>query len=258
LNRRIWSAVVMVAVGAAEIWVGGTSFALLVICLISVMIWELSAITAPSRRNTPLGMAAIAACSLAVAIFLRADIASAFLMVPALAMALTPRRDRRLSAASAGAIMIAGYGLVMLRDEGGTPVVLWVLGVVIISDVLGYFAGRLIGGPKFWPRISPKKTWSGTIAGWIGAALVGAGFVVMGHANGWLIVLSPLVALAGQLSDIGESWIKRRAGVKDSSNLIPGHGGVMDRFDALTGAVVAVMLIRLVTDLPVPAQLGGG
>ena len=117
---------------------------------------------------------------------------------------------------------------------------------------MGYFAGRSLGGPKFWPAISPKKTWSGTVAGWVGAALVGLGFVVFTGAGWGLIVLSPLVSFAGQMGDIAESWIKRRTGVKDSSRLIPGHGGVLDRFDALIGAVVLVMLLGLILPLPLP------
>jgi phosphatidate cytidylyltransferase len=139
----------------------------------------------------------------------------------------------------------------VLRDEQGVLAFVWLLSVVIVSDVAGYFAGRLLGGPKFWPAISPKKTWSGTVAGWIGAALLALGFVLAGQAGWGLVILSPLVAFAGQMGDIAESWIKRRTGVKDSSNLIPGHGGVMDRFDALTGAMVAVMLLTRFVDLPI-------
>ena len=119
---------------------------------------------------------------------------------------------------------------------------------MVASDVLGYFAGRMLGGPKFWPAISPKKTWSGTVAGWVGAALVGVCFALAGSS--WLLVpLSAVVAFAGQMGDILESWVKRRAGVKDASNLIPGHGGVLDRFDALIGAVVVVMLLGILTPL---------
>lgn len=255
LGRRLVSAAVMIAVGAVEVWLGGPPFAALVILLTAGMVWELSHITAPPRNRTAWVMAALAGLSLLVTFLNTAPLAVALLLVPALALSLTPRRDRRLAAAWAVALMVAGFGLVTLREVAGTGAVLWLILVVIASDVLGYFAGRLIGGPKFWPSLSPKKTWAGTVAGWIGAAGVGAGFVWTGQASPLLILLSPVVAFAGQMGDIGESWLKRRAGVKDASNLIPGHGGLLDRFDALTGAVVAVMALGLVMDLPLPQPM---
>jgi len=252
LRPRVISAVVMVAVGAAEIWLGGPSFALLVVLLTGGMIWELATMTAPVQRNRPLLMAGIAAAALAGALVLRSDLAAALVLVPSIALALTPRRDRRIAAAYAAAIMVSGYGLVVLRDEVGSAAILWLVMVVIASDVAGYFAGRMIGGPKFWPKVSPKKTWSGTVAGWIAAALVGLGFVLAGKGAAVLVLLSPVVALAGQMGDIVESWLKRRAGIKDSSHLIPGHGGLLDRFDALIGATVLVMLLGLfVKNLPI-------
>ncbi|MFN3577636.1 MAG: phosphatidate cytidylyltransferase [Tabrizicola sp.] len=245
LRTRILSAIVMLAVGAVEIWLGGTAFAALVIGLTSVMVWELATMTAPGGRRAPVTIAVTAGAALMLAMVLRSDIAVLFLMVPTLVLILTPRRDRRLSGAYALAIMLAGYGLVELRQTAGDRAILWLVAVVIVSDVLGYFVGRLVGGPKFWPALSPKKTWSGTAAGWVGAGLVGLVFV-LALGTSWLIVpVSALVALAGQMGDIAESWVKRRAGVKDASNLIPGHGGVLDRFDALIGAVVFVLLIGL-------------
>jgi phosphatidate cytidylyltransferase len=252
LRPRVVSAIVMIAVGAAEIWLGGPSFAVLVILMTAGMIWELAAITAPVQKNRPLLMAGIAAAALGGALLLRSDLATSLLMMPPLALALTPRRDRRIAALYAAAIMVAGYGLVVLREEIGTTGILWLVIIVVMSDVAGYFVGRLMGGPKFWPKISPKKTWSGTVAGWVGAALVGLCFVLAGRGDWGLVILSPIVALAGQLGDILESWIKRRAGVKDSSHLIPGHGGLLDRFDALIGATVLVMLLGLFfKDLPI-------
>jgi phosphatidate cytidylyltransferase len=216
------------------------------VVLTGVMIWELATMTAPQRRRSPVTLAVVASLSLLAALVLRTDIAALFLAVPSVAMLLTPRRGRRLAAGYALAIMLAGYGLIDLRQTGGTTLILWLVAVVVASDVLGYFAGRMLGGPKFWERISPKKTWSGTVAGWIGAAVVGLVMVLAAGASWLLVPLSALVAFAGQMGDIAESWVKRRAGVKDASNLIPGHGGVLDRFDALIGAVVAVLALGLV------------
>lgn len=255
LRTRVLSAIIMVAVGAVEIWLGGTAFAALVIVLTALMVWELAVMTAPARQRTPVTLAAVAGVALAAALILRGEVATLFLVVPSAMLVLTPRRDRRLAGAYALMIMLAGFGLVTLRNETGSIAILWLVAVVVASDVLGYFAGRMLGGPKFWERISPKKTWSGTVAGWIGAGAVGLAFWQGGY-GGWLLVpLSMLVAFAGQMGDILESWVKRRSGVKDASDLIPGHGGVLDRFDALIGAVVLVMLVELV--VPVAPVIGG-
>jgi phosphatidate cytidylyltransferase len=257
LRKRVISAVVLIAVGGAEIWLGGPSFAVLVVLLTAAMVWELTRITAPGHENTPLGLAALAAASLGVTLLFPDPVTAAVLLAPALAIALTDRRDRRLTSLYAIAIMIAGYGLIDLRMTAGTPVILWLVLIVVASDVLGYFVGRIVGGPKFWPSVSPKKTWSGTLAGWAGAALVGLGFVLAGFGDLWLLPLSVLIGFAGQMGDVWESWIKRRCGVKDASSLIPGHGGVLDRFDALIGAIVMLILLGLVFDLPLPRSVAG-
>ena len=255
LRPRVISAAVMIAVAAVEIWLGGPAFALMVLLVSGAMIWELARITRPKAASvSALILAALAVAALAGAVWLPSDLSPALLLVPALGLALTPRRDRRIASAYAVAVMVAGYGLVALRDTSAAAL-LWLICVVVASDVLGYFAGRIIGGPKFWPAVSPKKTWSGTAAGWLGAVLVGVGFVLWAGAPWGLVALSPVAAFAGQMGDIAESWIKRRAGVKDSSNLIPGHGGFLDRFDALILAAVAVMALGLVLPLPLP---GGG
>jgi phosphatidate cytidylyltransferase len=114
-----------------------------------------------------------------------------------------------------------------------------------LSDVGGYVAGRIIGGVKFWPSISPKKTWSGTIAGWILTALLGF-FLVQSSGEEWMVAVAVAVAFGAQLGDIAESWIKRRVGVKDSSNLIPGHGGFLDRFDGFIGGAAVLGMISAV------------
>ena len=251
LKPRLISAAAMLTVGAVEIWLGGISFLVLVTLVTALMIWELSSTTAPGRPLVAFIMAAMAALSLILDEGYPSM--SAWLLFPwvVAAVALTPRKEPLAAAVIATAIMVSGHGLFVLRDEAGTAAILWLLGVVIASDVMGYFAGRILGGPKFWPAVSPKKTWSGTVAGWFGAALVGLAFVLAGQGDWPLILMSPLIAFAGQMGDIGESWIKRRTGVKDSSALIPGHGGLMDRFDALTLAMVAVMLLNHIAPLPV-------
>lgn len=250
LRPRILSALVMVAVGAAEIWLGGRPFMILAMALTGGMIWELARLTAPDAKAAALALAGLGALSLLAALQLSGGLTALALLVPAVALAMTPRQYRAIAGFYAAAILITGYALVISRVTNGQSAILWLISVVVVSDVMGYFAGRVLGGPKFWPAISPKKTWSGTVAGWIGASAVGFLFYLGGYGSLWVLALSPLVCLAGQMGDIAESWLKRRTGQKDSSNLIPGHGGLLDRFDALIGATVALMLIGLF--LPVP------
>jgi phosphatidate cytidylyltransferase len=246
LRPRVISAAVMVAVGSVDVWLGGWPLLISIAVLMGVMIWELALLSEPDAPNRAIVM------GIAAAILLFFDEGwpawTGWLLIPILPLMFlaTKHRERRaILALAALAIMVAGKGLFEMRLTEGIAAILWLIGVVIVSDILGYFIGRTVGGPKFWPSISPKKTWSGTLAGWIGAALVGGVFASLGHGSMLLILLSPLIAFAGQMGDIGESWLKRRAGVKDSSHLIPGHGGFLDRFDALIGATVAVVLLDL-------------
>ena len=166
-----------------------------------------------------------------------------FLVVPILG-ALLLKKLRITFFLYALVVMVSGFALVDFRNEFGALWIIWLLLVVIASDVLGYFAGRKFGGPKFWPAISPKKTWSGTVAGWIGAAVIGLVFAIFTDATLILVPLSMIVSFAGQMGDIAESAIKRKTGIKDSSTLIPGHGGLLDRFDALLG-VALVMFVAV-------------
>jgi phosphatidate cytidylyltransferase len=146
--------------------------------------------------------------------------------------------------------ILAGYGLVDLRGDASPLWLVWLVAVVVLTDIAGYFAGRLFGGPKFWPRVSPKKTWSGTAAGWVVAGLLGAAFWAHGLAGPEVVALSVAVAMASQMGDIAQSALKRHVGVKDSSQLLPGHGGVFDRFDGLLGAAVFLLLVERVADFP--------
>ena len=257
LSRRIASTVVLLGIGVLLATASGIWLRIGMALISAVTFWELAAMTGwrhPDMhggsfgRGRPLVLAAVAGIAQLAALSLNHPAAILLLLVPILAgLPGAAARDRWPYAVFGLAIMLVSYGLVGFREEYGLVFVLWLVGIVVISDTAGYFAGRILGGPKFWPKLSPKKTWSGTVAGWIGAALLGLILFLTGHGDAALIWLSPLVSLAGQMGDIAESWLKRRAGVKDSSNLIPGHGGFMDRFDAVTGAVLAVMLIGFLT-----------
>ena len=138
--------------------------------------------------------------------------------------------------------------LLIRHQKEGVVFTLWALALVWATDIGAYAAGRVIGGPKLWPAVSPKKTWAGLIGGVILASLFAA---FMHEAYGLplrLTVATPLLAVIAQGGDLYESWLKRRAGVKDSGNILPGHGGVMDRLDGLVPvAPIAAFLVVLPT-----------
>lgn len=252
LRPRVISAVAMAAVGAAALWAGGYVYAALVLAVTGLMARELHRLTLPGQGFGPAeAHGAVAAILVAVFSFtwggwvsVSALVLAAVLLALRLPQDGRVRYDRRIFGAYLALILLAGHGLIALHGGPGPAWVLWLFAVVIASDVAGYFAGRLIGGPKFWPAISPNKTWSGTVAGWLLAGVVGWVFAgPLGAAPAGLALASMLLALAGQMGDIAESAMKRRKGVKDSSTLIPGHGGLLDRFDALIAVVVLDLLL---------------
>jgi phosphatidate cytidylyltransferase len=242
LMPRILSGIALAIAGAVVVWLGGPVYVLTACAAGGVMIWESARMFgAPApRADGALAAAALGLAALLPGMFVLPLLGAAALVGAARAVP----GQRGLCLGVHLWVLLAVFALVVLRDAGGAVGLAWLVCVVVASDVAGYFAGRLLGGPKFWPAVSPKKTWSGTLAGWAAAALVGAAFsAAVGGA--WLVAASVLVALAGQLGDIGESAVKRQAGVKDSSALIPGHGGVFDRFDALLGAAALASVLRL-------------
>ena len=249
LAPRVLSGAAMAVIGFALVWAGGWFLALAVAVLCGLMVWEAARMfgagDAAALRLGFLGMAALVVAWLAPAIAVLP-----VLLAAAAVGAGQVGKDRYLFAAFAGWILLGAFGTLLLRERAGLDWILWLILVVILSDILGYFAGRMLGGPKFWPRISPKKTWSGTIAGWIGAAVIGLVFAVPTGAGLALVPVSVLVGFAGQMGDIFESALKRRQGVKDSSALIPGHGGVLDRFDAMLGAAILAIVLWMVGLLP--------
>ena len=253
LGVRLASGLVLAGLGAVSVALGGGVFLAMTVLIFGLMAWELAALSdRPAQPLTRLGIAALAGLGLALAQMQGWAILG--LALAPLALAVTPRRDAALIALYCLAVLLAAHAFVAL-DRRGAVIVVWLVCIVVASDVFGYFAGRLLGGPKVWPAISPKKTWSGTVAGWVGAGFVGLGFVLV-EGGGWgLVLISSGVALASQLGDLVESLIKRRAGVKDASRLIPGHGGVIDRFDALIGAILAVWLLELIMPLPLGEML---
>jgi len=137
--------------------------------------------------------------------------------------------------------------IVLRGGKLGLLAIVLLFAIVWTTDILGFFVGRAFGGPKLMPAISPKKTWSGAIAGTLGAMIVAVALTgLFGSFNRAAIsLLALLLSAASQLGDLLESWIKRQFGAKDASQLIPGHGGVMDRLDGFWAAALVACLIGL-------------
>lgn len=244
LTTRVVSALVMVAVALIGIMVGGHVFHVLVALICGLMVWELvNIITPPERRNISRVLGALTGITVFVAVYLPVGFALPLLLAPALLGFGQLEKNRTIYMTFTVMILMSGFGMMQVRDDMGVGWMLWLVVVVVITDVFGYFAGRTFGGPKFWPSVSPKKTWSGTTAGWVGAGLVGLLFSINTGVGLQLIGISIAISMASQMGDIAESGLKRKMGVKDSSNLIPGHGGLMDRFDGMLGASVFLLIM---------------
>jgi phosphatidate cytidylyltransferase len=206
---------------------------------------------ARERRVAASGTVALAISGLCLALgWIDASLAASALGLAAV-MLLSPQR--RLWAATgflyAAAAEIASV-LVRLDQTYGFVALILILLVVWVTDIGGYFAGRGIGGPRLWPRVSPKKTWAGAIGGFVASLAVAAGFAVFGKMVpslrlGPLLLLGAALSVVSQLGDLFESAVKRRFGVKDSSHIIPGHGGLMDRLDGFVAAVVMAAIFGL-------------
>jgi phosphatidate cytidylyltransferase len=178
-------------------------------------------------------------------------VAAAIAVLAALGLAgsLIPGRSPAAVWLPSGVVYLvaAGLGLLFLRDrpEDGWQIIFWLLAVVWATDTGGFLAGRTLGGPKLAPTFSPNKTWSGLAGAMLAAGVVGAavGSFWPGR-DGLMLGLTSLgLALIAQAGDLFESRLKRQFGAKDSSHLIPGHGGLLDRVDGVLSAGLAVSLI---------------
>lgn len=251
LGTRTLSAIVLVSVALLAGWLGGYAWAGLVAIAAGIMAWEFFRMVAPPKDRPDAGLAisvitagasVIVTHAMGLIIGMVAPIAGVLMLG-----ATDPKRYARV-ALGIYYISLASVGLVALRDqpEQGMWLVLWLVLIVIASDIGGYFAGRLFGGAKLWPRVSPNKTWSGTIGGWVLALIVTFPYALWMDWNLYnSLFLAVLLAMASQAGDLAESAVKRAAGVKDASNLIPGHGGFLDRFDALMGASILATIIGI-------------
>lgn len=251
LGPRVLSAIVLMAAALASVWQGGLVFDLIWLgaALAVGSEWQ-NLIAAPNRRLRFF----LVALGLVVSAYFAGKAwfgtACSLLGGCGLALALAAGPGRRIWAF--GGIVYAGLLLVSTAalhgsEEYGARSIVWLFATVWGTDVFAYFGGRLIGGAKLWPKISPSKTWSGTLTGVFAGASLGAVTGVHGLGDPAralpLFALGLAAAAVSQGGDIFESWVKRRFGTKDSSGLIPGHGGFMDRLDGFIAAAALAAIV---------------
>jgi phosphatidate cytidylyltransferase len=250
LKLRILSALVLAPPALLCAWAGGYAFGALVALAAGLMAWEWHRM-AVAGYGVSGQLASAAGFFAAVLAVEHPQIALLVVAVCAiLSSRLAPIGHRHWAGWGglyAGAPAVA---LVWLRQDpnlGGT-VVLWLFLVVWATDIGAYAAGRMIGGPLLLPAVSPKKTWAGLVGGMVSAAAVGVLVCQSGNLPGdtQVAIVSAVAAVVAQAGDLFESWVKRRWGFKDSSNIIPGHGGVLDRVDGLLSAAALVAILALV------------
>jgi phosphatidate cytidylyltransferase len=251
LLLRVVSAAVLAPLALVAAYIGSLPFALFWGIAAVVVLWEwMTLVVGPKYRVLVLSCAA----AIAVADFLAwlgRPVTALFMVgLGALAGAIFAPGERRLwvlaGTGYAGGMVLAP---VFLRADAGFGFAMIVLlfSIVWTTDVLGYFAGRAFGGPKLWPSVSPKKTWSGAICGTVGAVVVA--LLVAAQFGSFdriaIIAVALLLSIMAQAGDLFESWVKRQFDAKDSSHIIPGHGGVMDRLDGFWAAAVAGCVVGL-------------
>ncbi len=253
LALRVVTGVALIAVALVALALGGVVFWLLATLAWLLMMTEWADLNGVSIRHKRLAL-----YSLFVPLALMSPLGAGpgFLSLGLLAGAaffiviITNRRELALGTIYCGLPVLA---LLLIRRQHlagpdlstypGLIYTLWALALVWATDIGAYFAGRAIGGPKLAPVWSPNKTWAGLIGGMISATLVGMALMTVLHWQARLVAFSALLAVAAQAGDLFESMMKRRAGVKDSGWLLPGHGGVMDRLD---GAVPVLCIVALI------------
>ncbi|HKG76687.1 MAG TPA: phosphatidate cytidylyltransferase [Beijerinckiaceae bacterium] len=266
LNARIVSAAILGLIALLVTWLGGWLFALFWLAAGLAILVEWMGMTRVEPVQALQGLLGAGLIALVIVHVLQLPLWVAALVIAGAAVAshmmgVSPR-DRWWALGGFAYAAVIALAPTMVRDhpQAGVVGVLWMFAVVWTSDIVAYFTGRRFGGPKLWPRVSPKKTWSGFLGGLTGGALVGTLVVFLGQRWGgppivslWLVLLvSAAASVVGQLGDLAESALKRAFEVKDSGWLIPGHGGVMDRLDAFWP--VALMAALMLTLAAQPAR----
>ncbi len=257
LKLRVLSALVLAPIVLGAVWLGGLPFQIMLGIAVVLAAYEWAHLTCGPEWY--LNAVLIAGTALAAMLATVTDNLNSLgwiiLAGTALSGGLGWIRGQELRWRLLGVpyISLGPTAMVWLRDQDGVglTLIVWLLLVIWAMDIGAYFAGRAIGGPKLAPRASPNKTWAGLIGGMVSAGVVGGAVALAGSLGpAWMLaVLAALVGAWSQAGDIAESMVKRHFGVKDMSNLIPGHGGILDRVDGLLFAAPAMILVVKGLDL---------
>lgn len=240
LLKRSATAVILIGVALAALYAGRTPFWVLAALLALVMTGEWALLMGVRPWKMVVAIAGMAAFLIFVQPMIRPI---DWISIAALAGGAAAVSALSLSVRLGFGLLYIGLSIVAimyLRDVTGIQLTLWTLAIVWATDIGAYFTGKKIGGPKLAPSLSPNKTWAGLIGGVASALLVGSLIIVNTELPNWLIPLSGLFAIVAQAGDLYESWLKRRAGVKDASGIFPGHGGALDRLDGLMPVAICV------------------
>jgi phosphatidate cytidylyltransferase len=262
LARRAASGLLLAAIALALAWWGGYPFALFWAAAALLVLGEWEGIVSRGAPSSAVGppLGAVAVVGAVAAAVWGSHVASVLLLVAGGAAVAALHRGRPFAVLSGLGVPYAGamaIPIIVLRDGSSTGLVavLFVFAAVWGSDIMAYFFGRTFGGPKLWPSVSPKKTWSGFLGGTLcGAAAAAACAFAAGFGQAGLLFLVGIVlAVLSQGGDLLESALKRRFGAKDAGTLIPGHGGLMDRLDGFVAASLGALLIGLARNGADPA-----
>lgn len=249
LLMRIAAAAVLVPLAIATAYAGGWLWTgLVTLAAIGLYVeWLSVAGCARETRVVATGVIALALIGASLALARPGAALLAWALGLAAVVLLPPQR-RNWTAGGFIYASAAQFAAVLVRVDPvkGFDALIFVLLIVWATDIGGYFAGRSIGGAKLWSQVSPNKTWAGAVGGFVGSLLVAAGFAALGQGRILpLLSLAAVLSVAGQLGDLFESAVKRRFEMKDSSHIIPGHGGLMDRLDSLVAAIVLAAILGL-------------
>ena len=263
LRLRLISAVILGPLVLLISFWGGPVFAILVLVAATLFLWEWMTITGTRDAILPKGLSLATLPAMTVLQMMGMPEISLLVLVAGMVSVFLCAGGGLTGRWGAEGVLFSGLALFSLlairTGSDGLLFAFFLMFVVWATDIFAYFTGRALGGPKLWERVSPKKTWSGALGGLIFATISGTGVAALANAQGLLgwATVAIVLSVVSQAGDLLESAIKRRFDVKDSSRLIPGHGGIMDRIDGLVAAAIFAVIAGVLLGGPLSDPVAG-